>query len=46
MKYIYEYIPELNGWKKIYTAQSFHHACEVCREMQQANKEKQFCVNN
>jgi hypothetical protein len=46
MKNIYEYLPEFSGWKKIFTAQSFKHACDVCREKQMAEPNKKFCVNN
>jgi len=46
MRYVFEYVPELGGWKMIYTAQSFEHACKVCQEKESENPDKKFCVNN
>ena len=34
------------GWSLVFKAQSFAHACEVCREMQSKDRTANFCVNN
>ena len=44
MRHIYE-LTEY-GWKRVFTAQSFAHACRVCTDMQEREPHKQFCVNN
>jgi hypothetical protein len=35
-----------NGWKRVFTAQSFGHACKVCKELRAKNPTHIYCVNS
>lgn len=34
-----------HGWKAVFTAQSFEHACRVCNDSQREYPKRIFCVN-
>jgi len=50
MKTVYRYLPEtpLNParWAVVFRAQSFDHACRVCRDLTALNPGARFCVNS